>query len=52
MIGFPIRTKADGSHEVVKGIEHNEWAADKIKATIDELAWEKDAVSEMIPATT
>ncbi len=48
IIGFPIRTNADGSREVVQGLELNEWAQEKAQASIDELAWEKDAVKDMI----
>ena len=48
IVGFPIRTKQDGSWEIVEGVEHNEWAQGKVQASIDELAWEKDAVKEML----
>ena len=48
IVGFPIRTNADGSREVVEGLEQNEWAQGKIQASIDELLWEQDAVKDMI----
>lgn len=48
IVGFPICTNADGSREVVQGLEHNEWAQGKVQASIDELAWEKDAVKDML----
>ncbi len=48
IVGFPIRTAADGSWEIVEGVEHNEWAQEKINASIEELEWEKDAVKEMM----
>ena len=48
IIGFPIRTKSDGSWEIVEGVEHNEWAQEKVNASVEELQWEKDAVKEML----
>jgi malate dehydrogenase len=47
--GFPIRS--DGtSCEVVEGIEHNEFARQKIKATTDELLAEREDVKELLPS--
>ena len=48
IVGFPIRTAADGSWEIVEGVEHNEWAQEKINSSIEELEREKDAVKEMM----
>ena len=48
IIGFPIRTKSDGSWEVVQGVEHNEWAQEKFNTSVEELQWEKEAVKEML----
>ncbi len=48
IIGFPIRTKEDGSWEIVEGIEHNEWSEAKFRASVDELAWEKEAVADKL----
>lgn len=48
IIGFPIRTKEDGSWEIVEGIQHNEWGQEKFQASVDELQYEKDAVKEML----
>lgn len=50
IVGFPIRTKADGSWEIVEGIEHSEWAQEKVQASIDELLWEKEEVAPMLEA--
>ena len=35
---FPVRTKDDGSYEIVQGLSHNDFANEKLKATEDELA--------------
>ena len=48
IVGFPIRTNADGSWEVVEGVEHNDWAKEKITASIEELQWEQDAVKDLL----
>ena len=48
IFGFPVRTTADGAWEIVEGIEQNDWAQEKIKATTDELLMEKDAVQAML----
>lgn len=46
MFGFPIRT--DGNNwQIVQGIEHNDFAKTKIKATLDELISEKEAVQQL-----
>jgi malate dehydrogenase len=51
MVGYPIRT--DGKKwEIVQGLPINEFAQGKIDATIQELKEERDAVAELIPATT
>ena len=47
MFGFPLRS--NGSEcSIVKGIKHNEFAQAKIKATLDELLSEKEAVVQLI----
>lgn len=48
IIGFPIRTKSDGTWEIVDGITHNDWAAEKFRASIEELEWEKEAVADKL----
>lgn len=49
MASMPIRTNADGSWEVVQGLDIDEFSQGKIDATIAELKEEKDAVSDLIP---
>lgn len=44
---MPIRTKADGSWEVVQGLPIDAFSQEKIDITIDELKSERDAVKEM-----
>lgn len=48
VIGFPVRTAADGSCSVVEGIEHNEFAEEKFRASVQELEEERDAVAELL----
>jgi malate dehydrogenase len=46
--GFPVR--GDGNTwSVVDGIEHDEWAQEKIKITTDELLAERDDVKDLLP---
>ncbi len=49
MVSLPIRTKADGSWEVVQGVPVNEFSQGKIDATIAELKEEREAVKDLIP---
>lgn len=44
---MPIRTKADGTWEVVQGLPIDAFSQEKINITIDELKSERDAVKEM-----
>lgn len=46
---MPIRTKADGSWEVVQGVPVDEFSQEKIDLTINELKEERDAVKHLIP---
>lgn len=47
MFSFPVRS--DGQKwEIVQGLEHNEFAKEKIEATRQELLSEKDAVSALV----
>jgi malate dehydrogenase len=48
MIGFPVRTNADGSWEVVEGVEHNEFGQQKFMASVHELEEEREAVSGLL----
>lgn len=47
MFSFPVRL--DGAKwQIVQGLEHNEFAQEKIQTTYDELKSEKEAVSELL----
>jgi malate dehydrogenase len=46
--GYPVRS--DGSTwSIVDGIEHDEWAQEKIKITTEELLSERDEVKDLLP---
>ena len=47
VFGFPLRARADGV-AIVQGIEHEEFAREKIAATTDELLEERAAVQELL----
>ena len=49
MASMPIRTKADGSWEIVQGVPVSEFSQSKIDSTINELLEERDAVKDLIP---
>lgn len=49
MASMPIRTKADGSWEIVQGLPVNAFSQGKIDATINELKEERDAVKNLLP---
>ncbi|WAC18752.1 malate dehydrogenase [Luteolibacter sp. SL250] len=46
---MPIRSKGDGTWEVVQGVPVSEFSQGKIDATINELKEERDAVKDLIP---
>jgi malate dehydrogenase len=50
VFGYPLRASAPGEVEIVQGIEHGAWAAQKVRATTDELLEEREAVTELIGA--
>jgi len=47
MFGFPLRSSGS-EYSIVPGLKHNEFAQAKIKATLDELLAEKEAVEQLI----
>lgn len=47
MFGFPLRSNGN-DWEIVQGLNHNDFAKAKIKATLDELLSEKEAVAGLI----
>ena len=48
IFSYPLRSSGNGDYEVVKGIELNEFSQQKIQATREELAMEREAVKEML----
>lgn len=49
MVSMPIRTKADGSWEVVQGVPVSDFSRARIDASVKELKEERDAVKDLIP---
>ena len=49
VFGYPLRATGPGRVSIVQGIEHGEWAAQKVQATLDELLEERDAVKDLLP---
>ena len=47
--GFPVSTEG-GGWKVVEGIEHDDFAKEKIRLTTDELLQERDLVTGLLPA--
>jgi malate dehydrogenase len=50
IFSFPLRVKADGSYEIVAGLELSAYAREKIKATEKELLEERAEVTDLMPA--
>ncbi|CAM2011086.1 malate dehydrogenase [Acanthopleuribacter pedis] len=48
MFSFPIRTKDDGSYEIVQGLDHNEFAKEKLAKTEAELKGEREIVKDLL----
>ena len=48
VFGYPLRAVAKGSVEIVQGIEHGDFAREKIEATTNELLEERAAVEELL----
>ena len=48
VFGYPLRATAPGSVEIVRGIEHGEFARGKIEATTAELLEERAAVEDLL----
>lgn len=48
MASFPIRTKADGTWEIVQGLPIDAFSQEKINTTINELKEERDAVAGLL----
>ncbi|HSM38056.1 MAG TPA: malate dehydrogenase [Candidatus Limnocylindrales bacterium] len=48
VFGYPLRATGPGRVSIVQGIEHGEWAQEKVRATLNELQEERDAVKELL----
>ena len=48
IFSFPLRTKDDGSYEIVQGLEHGAFAQEKLKQTEAELKQERDVVKDLL----
>jgi malate dehydrogenase len=48
VFGYPLRATAPGQVEIVPGIEHGDWAQERVDATCNELLQEREAVKELI----
>ena len=48
VFGYPLRATAPGAVEIVQGIEHGEFAREKIATTTSELLEERAAVEELL----
>ena len=48
VFGYPLRASGAGDVEIVQGIEHDEFAQERIRQTTDELLEERDAVAELL----
>ena len=46
--GFPVRADGEGGWSVVEGLDHSEFAKERIRLTTDELLEEKNDVSSLI----
>ena len=47
LTSFPIRTKEDGSWEIVEGLELNDYSKSKVQASVDELSGERKTVIDL-----
>lgn len=47
VFGYPMRGMAPGQMEIVRGIEHDAWATERIETTLSELIEERDAVGAL-----
>jgi len=48
MYSFPLRTKEDGSYEIVAGLELSEYAQGKVTASEEELIGEREGVTDLL----
>ena len=48
IFSFPLRTKEDGSYEIVQGLAHNDFAQEKLAKTQEELKQEREVVKDLL----
>jgi malate dehydrogenase len=48
IFGFPLQNNGDNGHSIIKGIEHNAFARQKIDLTLEELRTERDTVKDLL----
>lgn len=48
MFSFPLRTKENGEYEIVQGLNHNDFAKEKLDATVAELKQEREIVKDLL----
>jgi malate dehydrogenase len=48
IFSFPLRVKADGSYEIVKGLDLSDYAKGKLDITVKELQSEREAIMDLL----
>ncbi len=48
LFSFPLRLEGNGKWSIVQGLSHNDFAKQKIQATLQELREERDVVSDLL----
>lgn len=48
LFSYPIRTRDDGEYEIVQGLNHNDFAQEKLQATTQELIGEREIVKDLL----
>lgn len=48
IFSFPLRTLDNGDYEIVQGLEHNDFATDKLQVTQTELQTEREIVKDLL----
>lgn len=48
MFSFPLRSDGSGNWSIVQGLEHDDFAKEKIQATLEELRHEKSLVEDLL----
>jgi malate dehydrogenase len=48
IFSFPLRSDGAGNFEIVQGLDHNDWAQDKLEKTKAELLHEREIVADLL----